>query len=237
MTNQVKWKSFVITALIGLGMVLTSCLNNDLDIPPQQPAAYVTVYQAATGAPSLDIFADANRITQQSLRYSEMLPYNPFYLGKRKFSFFQTNSVNAILEKEFTLEMDSVYTMFIVDESPNIDAILLRDAWAEPTSDKAQLRFVHLSQDAGDVEVEISDMNEPFADGAEFKSFTPFIKLDDDTYTITVKSKNSGEVLVTARNLQLRGNRIFTLVLRGSEASTDPDKKLNLQLITNFINY
>lgn len=224
------------TGLIAGSFLLTGCLDN-LDSPELPPAAYVSIFQGSSGAPVMDIFANQNQVNQNPVEYTEILPYSAFYPGKRDFRFSASNSATSLLEKNFELKADTVYSVFISDQAAGIDAMLVKDVWEEPTADIAQLRFVHLSPDAEKVSLEISRTNTPFVTESVFKSVSPFKELDKGSFILTVKSSETGKILIQSGNLELKGNRVYTLVLRGLKAeSTDP-KKLDIQLITNYINF
>lgn len=222
--------------LLAGSFLLTGCMDN-LDSPELPPAAYVTIFQGSSGAPAMDIYANQNRVNQNPVGYAEILPYSAFYPGMRDFRFSAFNSATSLLEKDFELKADSFYSVFVADEAPGIDAILVKDIWKEPTSEKAQLRFVHLSPDSEKVYVEISGISTPIVAESTFKSISDFEELNKGNITISIKSSETGETLIQSGTLELKGNRVYTLVLRGLNAEKTGDKKLDIQLITNFINY
>ena len=70
-----------------------------------------------------------------------------------------------------------------------------------------------------------------------FKSVSEFVKLNSGNFTLKVKSSETDETLIQSGTLELKGNRVYTLVLRGLNAESTGDKKLDIQLVTNFVNY
>ncbi|MBN3518617.1 DUF4397 domain-containing protein [Algoriphagus lutimaris] len=242
MLNRVKnWsnkhlRSLLALFLIGATVSLTSCFNDDETIPVP-PAAYVLVYQGSPDAPEMDIYANQNKINNYPIKYADGVNYGPFYIGERTFKFTSVNSLSSILEKNFTIKEDSVYSIFVLDQLSQIDAILVQDEWEEPVAEEAQLRLVNLSPDAGDVILEISEQESAFVNNLPFGTASDFEGIESGTYDLTVKSSTTGETLVTATDIELKGNRVITLILRGLASSTDNDKKIDLQLITNYVNY
>ncbi|HSF53059.1 MAG TPA: DUF4397 domain-containing protein [Algoriphagus sp.] len=224
------------TGLIAGSLMLTGCLDN-IDSPELPPAAYVSIFQGSTDAPAMDIFANQNRVNQNPVQYTQALPYSPFYTGNRDFRFSAYNSATSLLEKKFELKADSVYSVFISDKTEGIDAILVKDIWEEPTEEKAQLRFVHLSPDSEEVYVQISGVTTPLVTESTFKSVSDFEELNPGNVTLTVKSSETDETLIQSGTLELKGNRVYTLILRGLNSEETGDKKLDIQLITNLINY
>lgn len=230
-----KIKMLLIPFIFGIS--LSSCLDNNEGVP-LEPHANISIYHGAPETASLDVFANSNRVTNNPFRFTETLPYLRYYLGARTFKFSPYNSVTSLLEKTFTIEENKVYSMFLTGLPDDLDAILLEDSWGAFNQTKAQIRFVHLSPDAGLVEVFLEPSDSPYVDNSDFKTYSDFEAVDAKSYNIQVVSKDSGETLVTANNVELRGNRVYTIILRGLLGEeTDVNKKLNLQLVTNFINY
>jgi hypothetical protein len=224
------------TSLLAGSLLLSSCLD-DLDSPELPPAAFVSIFQGAPSAPAMDIFANQNRVNQNPIEYSQILPYSAFYPGMRDFRFSAFNSATALLEKDFELKADTVYSVFVADQAAGIDAILVKDIWQEPTEDKTQLRFVHLSPDTEEVYLEISGSLDPLVAESGFRSVSDFEELAKGTFTLTVKSAETNETLIQTGTLELKGNRVYTLILRGLNGEQSGSKKLDLQLVTNYINF
>ncbi len=236
-TKTTTLRGLMVAASLVIGSLsLTSCLDN-LESPELPPAAYVSIFQGSTEAPAMDVFANQNRVNQTPLEYAQIIPYSAFFTGTRDFRFSAFNSATALLEKDFVLKADSVYSVFVADQAEGIDAIMVKDIWEDPTEDKAQLRFVHLSSDTEEVYLQVSGSNTPLVAGSNFKSISDFEELAKGNFTLTVKSSETDETLIQTGTLELKGNRVYTLILRGLSSESTGDKKLDLQLITNYIHY
>ena len=231
-----KIKSLASLALLAGTIGLTSCLDNDDNLNQVPDAGYISVYNGAPKSPGLIVSTDVRDVNSFPLKYSQTLSYNSYFPGERQFFFSEEYSVTTLFEKEFTVKVDSVYSMYIIQDEDNLDALLIDDDWLEPNEAEAQIRFLNLSPDAGKVKVIFNETETPIFTEIDFKGNTPFEKVDQDLYDIEVISE-SGEVLVSASGVNLVGNRVFTLILKGFKAETDSGKKLDLQLLTNYINY
>jgi len=237
-------KSFAMTNLKSLAMVallagtigLTSCMDDDSTPIDYPPAGFISIFHGAPSNDGILIYTDQNPTNKISLKYTEASQYTPFTPGERLIKFSESNSITSLLEKEFEIKMDSVYSMYMVEDGEELDAVLVDDDWSEPTAAEAQIRMINLSPDAGTVSLMIDDSETPFFDDIAFKANSEFESLDNDTYDLKIVSA-TGETLATASNIELRGNRVYTLVVRGYELSTENSKKLDLQLLTNYISY
>jgi hypothetical protein len=82
----------------------------------------------------------------------------------------------------------------------------------------------------------IDEVSTPLFSEVAFKANSEFENIATDIYNLRVVS-STGDTLATATNIEMIGSRVYTLVVRGYELSTDNSKKLDLQLITNYIDY
>lgn len=227
-------KSGVIAVMTLLsGLLLTGCLD-ELEAPQLPPAAYVSIYQGSPDAPALDIFANANRVTSMPLNYSEVLAYSAFYPGNRTFRIAPFNSATSLVEKQFKLVADSVYSFFVVQESATVNAILAEDVWTEPATNRIRLRLVNLSPDAGELSLQAGDAATNVVSGVDFKEVTEFKDLPSGNTILRIKS-STGTTLLTSGTLDLRSKSVYTLIVRGKKSEDNGDKKLDIQLITNYI--
>lgn len=229
-----KLKSLVLAATVLSTIGLTSCLD-DNDPPTIPDGGYVSIYNGAPHSTGLIVSTDVNTINHIPLNYSETIGYKSFYPGERPFYFSEQYSASRLFEKKFTVKVDSVYSMFIINNDTDFDAIMLDDNWEEPNAEEAQLRFVHLSSNVDDVNILIDEEETPLSSNTAFKGTTGFKKIPQGMHTFRIVSATTGETLATAKDINLRGNRVYTLILKGFQLSPDNNKKLDLQILTNYV--
>jgi hypothetical protein len=235
--NNRNWrKALGLTLTLSSVLFWTSCLDN-FEGQPIPPSAFLSIYHASPDAPALDIYTEASRINNNPLEYSATFPYSAFYVGDRKLRFNPYNAANTLLETEFTLEQDKVYSMFLVNKAAELDAVKVEDIWEEPDSEKAQIRLAHLSPDTGDIEVIFNENELFFGEKNEYLEITDFEALDTGKIRVTLKSKDSGETLLTVNEIEIRENRVFTLVVRGFSDPANGNNNLSIQLVTNYIKF
>jgi hypothetical protein len=186
-------KSLAAIALLAGTLGLTSCLDND-DVMEYPAAGYISIYDGAPGNAGVIVYADQNQANNFPIKYAEVLAYQNFYPGERLFKFSESNSLTSLLEKEYELKVDSVYSMFLLEDLGELNVILIDDDWSEPTADKAQIRMINLSPDAGTVSLKIDEVEDLFFEGLAFKTNSEFESLDTKTYNLTVIS-TIGETL------------------------------------------
>lgn len=227
---QVRIKLFLLTLPL---LVFSSCLDGVEDTEPT-PAAYVSIYQGAPSAPAMDVFADANQVNRQLVDYTESLSYSPFFIGQRQFRLINPVNSGVLLERTVQLENDKIYSLFIHEMGSDLELTLAEDAWDEGVEGEAQLRFVHLSPDAGEVYVELSGRDTPFFPSTSLSGVTEFNDLPTGTYDIQVKSIETDAVLFESNEVEINDLHVYTLLLRGLVAESSGMLALNLQLVTNY---
>jgi hypothetical protein len=219
-----------------LSLILFSGCVNDLEQPAQAPSAFVSIYHGSPDGPDLDIYAESKKINNQPLLFGQSFPYSGFFAGERRLRFNPFNAQNTLLEKNVTLLQDKIYTVFLVNKAADIDAIQVEDIWEVPDGLKAQMRLVHLSPDSGDLEVSIAEQT-PFGPSTAYLSISDFLEMEKGKVKVVVKSKSTGEVLVTVNEIELLGNRVYTLVVRGFANPSNGNNPISVQLLTNFIKF
>lgn len=238
-TTGMKNKLFRMLKLFSLflfaAFLTTGCVDK-LDDTPQPPAAFVAIYHGSPDGPDLDIYAESNRINNQPLIFGQTFPYSGFFVGERRLRFNPFNAQNTLLEKNITLAQDKIYSVFLVNKAADLDAIQVEDVWEEPDGLKSQVRLVHLSPDSGDLEVSIAGQT-PFGAATPYLSISDFLELEKGKVKVIVKSKSTGEVLVTVNEIELLGNRVYSLVIRGFANPANGNNPISVQLLTNFIKF
>lgn len=216
--------------------LLSACLSNFDDMGPQADIAHVSIYHGSPDAPELDIFAEANRINQNPLAFSQVFPYQRFYATERRLRFSPHNALNTLLETNQKFEKDKVYSVFLVNPVTSMEAIVVEDKWSPPTTEKSMVRILHLSPDAGELVIRVNGNQNPFGDEIAYKEYTDFVALDKGKISIEVLDKQSGEQVQVVQDIQIRGDRVYSLIVRGFRDEANGPNRLSLQLVTNFIN-
>ena len=100
--------------------------------------------------------------------------------------------------------------MFVLDHATSLDAKLVKDEWENPKADFAQIRFAHLSPDAGEVYVEFSGLETPISPNTVFKDVTGFNEVETGTYDILIKSVENGETIMEISEVEIREKNVYT---------------------------
>ncbi|WP_460545423.1 DUF4397 domain-containing protein [Echinicola sediminis] len=238
-----NWKRNLGLVLLALSpLLISSCLNDDDVEYYDGPVAYVSYYHASPETGSVSIYADGRLYNSNNFEYTDYFTYGNYFTGERDLSFKNRNAANSLLDTAVTLEENQPYTFFFIDgeEDSDMGVVIAEDNWEDPEENKAMVRFAHLSKDAPEVDLFINEEETPFVSNVSFKEVSDFIEIDADLTSFTVKNAGTDETLLTAEDLNLRTQRIYTVIVRGyadPQNSSSSEDDLSLQVIRNYPNY
>ncbi|MEI9921026.1 MAG: DUF4397 domain-containing protein [Bacteroidota bacterium] len=195
-------------------LVATGCkLDSDSDASVV-PAAYVNLYQASPDAPGLSIVLDQKVINSTKFDYTDNTGYLKFFAGTRRLQFGPFGASNVVADTTMKFEDAKAYSVYVVNTFNKIDLLVLNDDTNAPTAGKAKVRFLNLSPDAPEVDLQINDTSVPVATGVSFKEPSSFTEIDANKYTFVVKT-TTGDVLLTLPNALLLDGWSYTIIVRG----------------------
>ncbi|WP_137401014.1 DUF4397 domain-containing protein [Echinicola rosea] len=238
-----KWKRSLGLFLLALSpLVITSCLDDDDTEYYDGPLAYVSFYHGSPETGAVTIYADGVSKPPYStydFKYTDYFNYANFYTGDRTLSFKNRNANNSLLDTAVTLEENQAYSFFFIDgEESDMGIVQAEDDWDSPEEGKALVRLVNLSPDAPELSLFINDSDTPLFQDQAFKEVTDFSEIDADFTTFTVEGV--GEINLTAEDLDLREQRVYTVIVRGyvnPDSGSTSEKDLSIQVIRNYPNY
>lgn len=215
---------------------LTSCLNDEGEVPEPAAAAYVALYHGSPDAPDFDILIDNQRINSQPYKYNSYSDYLTFYTGSRKIKFTPVNAANAFIDTTLTFKENKLYSLFAINRLQDIELLVVQDSVMTPGTGKANMRIIHLSPDAPAVDIATTGTSSTtVATNLKFKDNTLFKDVATGNQTFQVKKAGTNEVLLTISDLALESGKSYSLLLRGFK--TPPAGNTNLlsgQLIKNY---
>lgn len=211
-TKSVAW-----LLACALFVTFTACLDND-DPAPNIPVAYVSLYHGSPNAPALDIEVDNRQINASPFTYADYTGYLRFYTGQRnlKFGPYASSSIN--IDTTVTFESDKAYSVFVADEYENGEVIVLNDNADPAASGKAKVRIIHLSPDAGNIDLMAVGEDGNWADELGFKESTEFMEVDAGEFDFQVRASDTDELLLSLPDINLQSRYFYTIIIRGYDS-------------------
>lgn len=221
--------SFFSMALL---ILLVAC-NPDEDDFVNEPVevAYVSIYHAAPNAPAFDISVDGRIINQNAFEYTAYSGYLNFFTGNRDIKFRPMNADNALIDTTFNFQDGKAYSLFAINTSSDVEALLVVDSAATPGAGKAMVRFINLAPDAP--AFDLTAGTTAIFTGNKFKDASQFAEIDAATYTFDVKSAGgTTEALISASDVEILPGRFYTIITRGFvNPPTGNDHVLSVEIL------
>lgn len=224
-------KTFVAVSVL---LTLTSCLKNNNDYTPQQVAA-VSVFHASPGTQAFNFITDRGT-GSGPFTFSSRTFYNLYAAGQRTISIRKIGGAQDTLRTgTVNLEADKFYSIYIVDQAPNPNFLIIRDSLTSPAAGKAKIRFINLSPDAGALSLTTASDSLLFNTTA-YKVHTAFSDITGNK-TYTFKIKNNGTDKATRQNVEIKTGRVYTIWAKGIENTTNDTLKTGIQVSEHLSDY
>lgn len=216
-----------------LTSIFSSCKKDKDNPTPTPKPANLSIIHAAPGTPELSFFVDKVKKNTKALTYNTVIEYQSINSGKRELSVTKKDVTDILVKSELTLAADKSYSAFVTDKTGNALVVVLDDLSA-PAADKAKIRFINLSPDAGSIDLAVTGKTEVLLAKKAFKEASDFANTTEVGAEINFEIRENGKttVLATLPKVKIEKGKIYTIYAKGLKAATN-DTKLGLTVITN----
>ncbi|WP_295117329.1 DUF4397 domain-containing protein [uncultured Chitinophaga sp.] len=229
-TNRL-WTLVAVAALMTAG--LTSCLKKG-DNAPAKPYAVLALLNAAVHPGSVDVYQNSKKITTGAFASGKyaLLQIDP---GTQEFGFRKFGS-DSTLDSDLalydtlawhTLVLYNNYSPGSTDSSVQLANLIENYTGIETT--KANIRFFHLSPDAGIVRFFVNDVevhaNRTYADFVGSSSYRSYTAANTGAIKFEARAAD-GTTVIASKTDQVANGNVYTIYLSGlvNIAGTDPRK-------------
>lgn len=222
-------KKLVVLGVILSGTVgLTSCLNNDDELPVVQDAGFVAFFNVSPDSNGLRFYSNDRIINQNATNYSQFFGYVTFETGAHR---IKVNSGNNDLDTmSLNVAKDKRYSVFAINEFENLELLAYEDALVAPGTGKASLRFIQLSPDAPNLTVKIEGIESAIG-VLNYKQATSFTQINEivnkDLYLIDTETQDT----LLTKEISLGNGRIYSVFSKGFINTTNATQRLDIQIV------
>jgi hypothetical protein len=217
--------------LLGI-LGLLSCEKND--DPTAAGSAQIAFVHAAVGAANVDVSLNGGLLNTSGINFGtgSGVPGRPYYIiNKGLISLSISIAGEPVFQKNVLTTANNSYSLFYYDTLGSGTApmlMLLPDLLtARLGVDTAQIRLLHLSHDAGIIDVRLAQpgLNTLVADSLTYIGANPnaavpddFVKVRAGTYNVSVNSFGASSPFFTT-SLNLAAGKTYTLFVKGSRVA------------------
>lgn len=217
---------------LALAVTYSSC-NDDDNPMPNPDTAIVSVFHASPSTDSLNFYLDANKVNAKLVGLGDSINYVEAFIGDR-IAEIKGKDGGSIFKKSIKLEKDKAYSLFITNEKDNDDAeyVQIADDLTKPAEGKAKIRFVHVSPDAGKLNLAVTGGEDLFTE-KEFKSATDFKEINAEKQSFDIVDQGSDAVLFTLEDVDIKAGKIYTIWVKGLKDTEDDALKIEAMVYNN----
>lgn len=233
-----NWKKITHVLFLGAAaslFAMTLGCDKDDDDTPRPPAGSgkVALLNAAFGKDSLHLFVDGEKVTTKLLEYGDSLKYVTVDAGDYSFE-LKDKENKSVVKKTFKTEKDKNYSILATNSKAGdkFELVQVADDLTAPKSDKAKVRFIHLSPDAAKLNLTSGDTK--LAENIAYKSASPFKEIDAEETSFSIVDAEAADTLLTISDFNVTKGKIYTIWVSGlQEVDEDDDTKLKARIFTN----
>jgi len=192
---------------------------------PTLEDASVRVVHGSPDAPAVDVIVDGAVIVE-NISFGEVTDYVPISEGTHQLQVVPTGEAadSAVIDTEIELDEGGAYVFATNGLLNEIESQLYEVDLSgdDMESGQARVRLLHLSPDAGSVDVYVAGGDE-LLDDANFPDASGYHTIDAGTYDLEVRQHDSDVVPLSIPGVELKSGRVYDLVLLGQTS----DESLN----------
>lgn len=152
----------------------------------------------------------------RNLGYARMSDYKPVRVGLFKMYIYIAGSRNSLLSFHIEIPRNGYYTLMLCGSFHNIKPLLSFDIMRPATAEKASVRLIQLSPLKDDSGF-LLNSNLLF-NGLKEATITEYKDIEPGIYNFKLISSSTNKVLLTASNIKLQPNKVYTVFVLGFQS-------------------
>lgn len=176
--------------------------------------SYARIFHAVPNAPAVDVYLN-NKIITRNLGFGNFTEYLSVQPGYYETELYRAGSRNDLLVKEnIFINPSSIYTIAATNYPAKINLLQILEPKGPFIPGKFFIRFGHLSPNSPNVDLTLANGKKLFTN-VPYKKITGYIPLSSGTYNFRINSSETGELVLNVPNINLRGDRFYTIYAIG----------------------
>jgi|SRR5215813_6831404 len=183
----------------------------------QRDNALVRVINVDSDATAVDVFADDQKVFN-GVSFKSVTPYKEVPGTRHTFRVKPTGKDNdpSLAENSEGLSGGRHYTMLIMPDKNNKPTVsVVNDNIETPPSDKAEVRVINASPDAGEIDVVDKSGNKKLFSGVNFDKDMSYTTVDPMKTTLEVRPEGQANTVVTVPNANFEKGKYYTIIVTG----------------------
>ena len=202
-------------------------------------SANVRVAHMSPDAPAVNVQLD-NETVVQGADFSDVTEYLSVEPGDHRITITAADDESQVVfDEQLSFEAGTNYTVTAAGEvsengTQEFSPLVLTDAAEAPAGENASIRLVHVSPDAGPVDVTLNQTGDVLFDNATFGNETEYATVPSGVYTLNVRqaAEDNNGTIVESFNVSLVNETAYTAFAAGYVAPEDAPANTSFDLFT-----
>ncbi|TDO23994.1 DUF4397 domain-containing protein [Pedobacter duraquae] len=234
-TNFSHNKTSRLLMLIGMtagALLFNSCKKEDATVTVANGIALIN---ASPTPATYNVYLNTDtRLNSAALPFGGTVSYRTIASGSNTLKFTSASSIESLLTKTVTVSDNSAYSYFLIGSTTStLDGLLVNDDLSATSSDKAFVRFINLSPDAGSLDLAVTGATTNLISDKTYKTASSFVQVDPKTYSFDIKDKATGAVKTTLTGVVFAAGYHYTVFAKGMNTPTSQQIGFGGQTMTN----
>lgn len=166
------------------------------------------------------------------MAFKKVTPYKELSDDRHSFRVRQAGQDTAqpVAEKSKDLMGGKHYTIVVMPDTNDKTAVdVVNDNITAPPTDKALVRVIHASPDAGDVDIVDKRGGEKLFSSLIFQKGTDYLVVDPINTTLEIRQEGQDKAIVTLPNPNFEKGKFYTIVVTGNLKGTPKLQALTVE--------
>lgn len=187
----------------------------------REETSYIRIFHASPNAPAVDVYANGVLLAR-NLQYRGFTEYLRVSPGAYTITVYPAGTQQSpVLGGNLSIPPRSIFTVAAIGMLPNIRLLLIPDPVMPLPANKVYVRFGHLSPNAPNVDVALSDGNRLF-NNVGYPGVTGYVLLDPGTYVFEIRIAGTNQMVLYVPNITLIPNRFYSVYAIGLSGGNPP---------------
>jgi hypothetical protein len=213
-------------------LFFSSCKKDYNNYNYNPPVGALSVIQASPDEAPLNFYLNSNLVNFQPLQFGDFTYYVRAFTGTRTANFDNAYTGGQLHSDTIHINQNQYYSLFLVNTNARPQYLYLTDTLKQPAADNANIRFLNLSPDAGNVDFTVQNATAS-VNNKNFEGYSGFLALTAGNYSLQVTQTGTGAVLATLSGVNFEGGGIYTIWLQGLKAGTTATDHLSINMMPN----
>ena len=175
--------------------------------------AKIRILHAVPDAPNVDVLVNGTRVLKD-FPYKKVTDYLSLPNGRYQVDVYPTgNLASNLISRKIDVESGKSYTIAAAGSGKKLYLQTYEDQFDVP-SGKTKVRLVHLSPDAGAVDVGVKNGSNLF-NNVSFRKNTDYLTINPTTADLEAKKAGTNDTVLTLPNVQLLPNTSYSIYVIG----------------------